>query len=185
MDGVSKTLKDLLYFNREIILVEKDLVAWEPKDFDQSFEYIIVDRDNSRMIEKRFNLPLFYHYTQNNCNSVIAVKDNKCLGFIRWTEDKNFQDLQKFGIKLEPDQAYMFDFFIFPEYRGSSAGKDISHYAILNLKNKGISKYFGYFFSDNFPALWWHRTVCKTTEYKKIKVHKLIAVEFLDGKMYS
>ena len=134
MDGFSKTMKDLIYYNREIILVEKDLITWEPKDYDENLEYIIVDRDNSKTIEQRFDLPLFDHYAQNNCNSVIAVKDNKCLGFIRWTEDKNFQDLTKFGIDLKPDQAYMFDFFVFPEYRGSSVGKDISHYAIHNLK---------------------------------------------------
>jgi len=183
MDGFSKTMKDLIYFNREIILVEKDLITWEPKEYDETLEYIIVDRANSKMIEQRFDLPLFDHYAQNNCNSVIAVKNNKCLGFIRWTEDNNFQDITKFGIDLNPDQAYMFDFFVFPEYRGSSVGKDISHYAIQNLKNKGISKYFGYFFSDNFPALWWHRTICKTKEFKKIKTHKIILIEYMDGKL--
>jgi len=185
IDGISKTLKDLLYFNREIILVEKDLSTWEMKDLDQSLEYTVVDRDNSKVVEKRFNLPLFDHYAQNNCKTLIAAKDDNCLGFIRWTEDKNFTDLQKFGINLESDQAYMFDFFIFPEFRGSSVGRDISHVAINNLKTKGISKYYGYFFSDNFPALWWHRTVCKTNEFKKIKTHKFIILEIVDGKLFS
>jgi hypothetical protein len=182
MDGIAKTFKDLIYFNREIILVEKDLLSWEPKEYDNNLEYIIVDHENSKMIEIKFNLPLFDHYAQNKCNSVIAVKDNKCLGFIRYTEDNNFQDLRKFNIELESKHAYMFDFFVFPEYRGSSAGKDISHYAIQNLKNMGISKYYGYFFSDNFPALWWHRTICKTNEFKKLKTHKLVILEFIDGK---
>jgi GNAT superfamily N-acetyltransferase len=184
MDGMKKTIKDLVYFNREIILVEKDLDTWERKDYDINLNYIVVDKHNSKVIEKKFNLPLFDHYAQNNCNSVIAVKDNKCLGFIRWTEDKNFQDLRKFGIELKANEAYMFDFFVFPEHRGSSAGKDISYYAIENLKKRGISRYFGYFFSDNFPALWWHRTICKTIEYRKIKTHKIVFVEFLDRKIY-
>jgi GNAT superfamily N-acetyltransferase len=185
MDGISKTFKDLVYFNREIILVEKDLLSWEPKKYDKTHEYISIDRENSKLMEDRFKLPLFDHYAQNNCYTIIAVKDDKCLGFIRWTHDKNFQDLKKFGIELQDDQAYMFDFFIFPEYRGSSAGKDISHYTIQNLKNKGYSKYYGFFFADNFPALWWHRTICKTKEFKKIKTHKFVVFEYLDGKMAS
>jgi GNAT superfamily N-acetyltransferase len=185
MDGFKKMIKDLIYFNRIIILVEKDLLSWEPKEYNKDLEYIIVNRDNSKMIEKRYNLPLFDFYVQKRCHSFIAVKDNKCLGFIRWTEDKNFRDLKKFGIALKDNQAYMFDFFVFPEYRGSSAGKDITQYAIQYLKDKGIEKYYGYFYSDNFPALWWHRTVCKTREYKKLKTHKFIIIEYLDGSFVS
>ena len=184
IDGIPIVLKDLVFYNRGVILVEKDLSSWEMKEIDHSLEYAVIDLDNSKAIEEKYNLPLFYYYAQNNCKTLIATKDNKCLGFIRWTEDKNFKDLQKFGINLGPDEAYMFDFFIFPEYRGSTAGRDISHVAINTMKTKGISKYYGYFFSDNFPALWWHRTVCKTNEYKKIKMHKFVTIEMVDGKLF-
>jgi len=183
-DNISNILKDLMFYNREIILVEKDLSTFKPDEIDQSMEYTVVDRENSEMIEKKFDLPIFDYYAQNNCKTLIATKGSKFIGFIRWTNDKNFKDLQKFGIRLESNQAYMFDFFIFPEFRGSSVGKDITHFAFKNLKIEGISKYFGFFYSDNFPALWWHRTICKTKELKKIKTHKFLTLEIVDGKLF-
>lgn len=184
-DGISKILKDLLFYNREVILCEKDLSSFTPDKIDDSLEYTVVDKDNSLSVEKKFNLPIFDFYAQNNCKTLIATIDSKLVGFIRWTTDKNFKDIQKFGLNLESDQAYMFDFFVFPEYRGGPAGKDISYFALNNLKNSGITKYFGFFYSDNFPALWWHRTICKTKEFKKIMVHKFFIFEIIDGKLYS
>jgi hypothetical protein len=174
-----------MYYNREVILCEKELSAFTADKIDESFEYSVVDRENSKSIEKKYDLPIFDFYAQNNCKTLIATKGSNLIGFIRWTTDKNFKDLQKFGIKLESGQAYMFDFFVFPEYRGGPAGKDISFFALNNLKKEGITKYFGFFYSDNFPALWWHRTICKTKEVKKVMVHKFLVLEFVNGKLYS
>ena len=184
-DGVLNIFRDLLYYNREVILCQKDLSSFEPDKIDQSLEYTIVNRENSKSIEKIFDLPIFDYYAQNNCKTLIATKGPKLIGFIRWTIDKNFKDLQKFGIQLGSDHAYMFDFFIFPEYRGGSAGKDITQFALNDLKIGGITKYFGFFFSDNFPALWWHRTICKTKELRRIKTHKFLTLEIVNGKLFS
>jgi GNAT superfamily N-acetyltransferase len=183
-EGFKDTMKELFYFNREMILVRKDLNTWEPGEIDQSVNYTIVHKDNSQEIEKKFNLQLFDHYAQINCKTLLCSKDDTCIGFIRWTQDKTFKDLQKLEINLEPNQAYMFDFFLFPAYRGTPVGRDISFYAIQHLKSLGIAKYYGYFFADNFPALWWHRTICRTEEYKKIKAHKFILLEMVNGNVY-
>ena len=183
-DGFKKTVKELFYFNRELILVRKDLVSWKAKPFDNDLEYIVVDKTNSVETEKRLNLHLFDHYGKIHCKTLVAIKDEVCVGFIRWTQDKNFKDLRKYNIPLAPDEAYMFDFFLFPTYRGTPVIRDIYHYAMHHLKSIGISRYYGFFYADNVPALWWHRTICRTEEFEKVKAHKLVFLEMINNKLF-
>ena len=81
-DGVLNIFRDLLYYNREVILCQKDLSSFEPDKIDQSLEYTIVNRENSKSIEKIFDLPIFDYYAQNNCKTLIATKGPKLIGFI-------------------------------------------------------------------------------------------------------
>ncbi len=183
IDGLSGTLRDMLFINRDIVVVEKETNFNLQIKNDESLEYIIADMDNSQMVEKKFNLPLFHHYACKNCQTLIATKNDACVGFIRWTRDNNFWDLVKFEILLEPDEAYMFDFFIFPEYRGGSAVMEISNLVINHLRSIGVSKFYGYYFMDNLQALWWHRAILRASEIKRIKAHKLLTIDVIDGKI--
>ena len=184
IDGLQKTFKEMFFYNREIAVVEKNIDSYGTSKYDKNITYTVVNRKNSKQIEEKFNLPLFDHYAKKNCITLIATQNNECLGFIRWTRDKNFRDLKKFRIDLKDDQAYMFDFFLFPKYRGTPLGKDISTVAIDRLRSLGISKFFGYFFSDNLPALWWHRAILDAVEFKKIKTHRFLTMELVDGKLF-
>jgi len=184
IDGPVKTFKDLVFINREIVIVEKDITSFQNHHSDESIEYSVVDLSNSKITEEKFNLPLFHYYACNHCKTLIAVDGDSCLGFIRWTMDNNFTDLQMLGIELEPDEAYMFDFFLFPECRGSSVVKDLPSAAISYLKKLGLSKFYGYYFSDNLQALWWHRAFLHADEIKKVKTHRFLSVNIIDGKLY-
>ena len=178
IDGFLTCLKEIIYFNKEIILVEKEIKPSDIKDFSKDLHYTIIDTKNSKSIEKKYHLPLFDYYAQINCKTLIAEYENDLVGFIRWTEDKNFRDLLKFEMQLKPNEAYMFDFFLFPKYRGSSRINDISNFAMNHLKSIGKEKFYGFVFSDNVPALWWHRTVLRAHEYKKLKLSKFIILEW-------
>jgi hypothetical protein len=114
---------------------------------------------------------------------MIATKNDACIGFIRWTRDKNFWDLVKLGVTLEPDEAYLFDFFLFPEYRGGLAVREIPNAAINHLRSIGVSKFYGYYFTDNLQALWWHRAILHATEIKVLKAHKFLTIDVIDGKI--
>ncbi len=183
-DGLPRTIKDLVYFNREIMLVEKEIGSYEIPVLDKDLHFNIINIKNSKITEKKFSIPLFHHYACNNCETLIAEKDHTCLGFVRWTRDNQFWDLKRLGIELQADEVYMFDLFILPEHRGSSIVKDLPAAAIHHLKSNGVSKFYGYYFLDNLQALWWHRAILRAHDLKKIKVHRLVFIDFINGKFF-
>lgn len=181
-NGLKDAIKDILYFNRVMVVIEKKI---ENQDIEKKeYDYVVIDDSNYQMIEKKYNTKIFKYYAERNVKTLLASKNNEWIGFIRWTQDDNFSDIKKIGLNINSDEVYMFDFWVKPEHRGTTIVNQITSEAYEHLKTLGIRKHYGYYFSDNIQALWWHRAVMKPKEIKKIKCHRLIFIEMVNGKIF-
>lgn len=68
-------------------------------------------------------------------------------------------DLNMLGIIPEGRDAYAFDMFIDPNYRGKNLAVLLQHSLHMIMKREGIHKVYGFYWDDNRPALWTHRTL--------------------------
>lgn len=66
-------------------------------------------------------------------------------------------DLDMLGIICEEMDAYAFDMFIAPVYRGKNLAAPLQKLLQACLKMEGYQKVYGYYWDDNLPALWMHR----------------------------
>jgi GNAT superfamily N-acetyltransferase len=91
-------------------------------------------------------------------------------------EGSSHPDLQWLGINLEKNQVYSFDLFLDPQKRGDNAAAYLQSSFLEHLKEKGIRKVYGYFWSDNIPALWVHRQL-KYRELNSVTVNRFFFIK--------
>ena len=98
---------------------------------------------------------------------------------MRYTNQKGFRDLEKFDLEIKNNETYMFDMFIFPEFRNNDTSKRVTETIFKHFRGLKIKKFYGFYFADNVGALWWHRAVLRANEIKEVRVNRLLFVEFV------
>jgi hypothetical protein len=68
-------------------------------------------------------------------------------------------DLKMLGVTSEEGDAYAFDMFITPDYRGKNLAVPLQKSLHATLKMEGCPRVYGFFWNDNLPALWMHRMI--------------------------
>lgn len=182
-EGLDETLKMLVYLNRNMIVVEKQIHPEEPLVFDEYTEFIRLDNQNLRLYKKKSGIENFSYYCQKGAECLAAFRNNECIGYQWWTRDNSFADIQKLGIRLAKDEAYLFDLFVSPDYRGTLLPKILVREVFSHLITVGVNKIYGFYFSDNIKALWWHRAILKCKELKRLRSHRVVWLEWTDGKL--
>ena len=86
--------------------------------------------------------------------------------------------------QLKENEAYLFDLYVLPEYRGTSVPLEIAWETYEHLKRNKITKIYGFYYQDNIKALWWHRATLKAKEIKKLKVDKFIIFEKISNRIF-
>ena len=129
------------------------------------------------------NIKNVEYYCKHGSTCLLAIQGFTLLGYQLWTYDNNFKDVKQIEIQLSANDAYLFDFFVFPEYRGTDIPKFITYETFNYLVSKGINKIYGFYFSDNIKALWWHRAFLKCKEIRKVTIHRILFVEIANGKI--
>lgn len=184
-------LKEALYFNREMVLVEKYLETPLPnlkKIFPMNLILIKGSVLNSEQYEfsNKVRKMKSKVYLKNGFNAFWGIYKNKIIAEQWWTDftkDKNTHpDLKWMKINLKPGEIYAFDLFIDPEYRGSQATNFFIWNYLTELKKLNYQKIYGSFFTDNLPSLWIHR-IFSYNEFKKVKRHRFFFFEIKDGKL--
>ncbi len=66
-------------------------------------------------------------------------------------------DVSMFNLNLGPEDVYMYDLYITQERRQEVGSNNLLGSALDSLKRRGYRKAFGFFETDNIPALWMHR----------------------------
>lgn len=77
----------------------------------------------------------------------------------------NNPDLDMLGIHCKDREAYIYDVFIDPSYRGKNLAVPLQISLQSKLKSEGYRKLYSYYYNDNLPAMRMHRTL----KYKEIK----------------
>jgi GNAT superfamily N-acetyltransferase len=80
-------------------------------------------------------------------------------------------DLKMLGIICEEGDAYAFDMFIAPEFRGKNLAVPLQKSLQATLKMEGCQRVYGNYWNDNLPALWMHRML-KFKELPKRRISR-------------
>jgi hypothetical protein len=181
-EGFRETIKELIYVNRVMVAIEKDLEP-EPSLLTPSMQKIIVNRSNCEEYQERFNIKHVVHYCRLGCEALLLFEGSELLGYQLWTRKREFVDLVKLGIDLKEDEAYGIELFVFPRFRGTHVTRTISVEAFNYMNSLGIKKVYGFFFRDNLKALWWHRAYLKPREIKQVRTTRLLFLELTEGRL--
>ena len=92
-------------------------------------------------------------------SALFAEVDGRIVGFMWWADGKLSGDrahphLARFGIRLAPREAYAFDFFLEPGYRGGGNANEFLSRFDQHLRSRGFERLWGFVASDNKPARW-------------------------------
>ena len=68
-------------------------------------------------------------------------------------------DLDMLGIQAKEKEVYAFDMLIDPSFRGRNLAVPIQRSLQLALKAEGYSLAYGFYWQDNIPAMWMHRSL--------------------------
>jgi len=181
-EGLKSTLKELIYFNRIMVAIEKDLRA-EAGIMKPTMHKIIVDRQNYFEYRNKFNIKNVLYYCRRGAQCLLLFDGKDLLGYQLWTYDSEFSDLRKLGIRMKKGEAYLFDLFVYPPYRGTVVPKIVAIETHNYLLSQGINKIFGFYFKDNIKALWWHKAYLKCKEIKRVPTNRILIFEFTKGKI--
>jgi GNAT superfamily N-acetyltransferase len=182
MDGMKEMLRELVYVNRTMVVIEKEIQESRPAQ-ESGIRFTVVDSRNLKEYSERNEWRLVSHYCSRGARCVMAYRGDDLLGYQFYTRENSFRDLLKIGISMKTNEAYLFDLFVFPEHRGTDVPKLITAWTFNHLVSEGISKIYGFYYSDNIRSLWWHRAVLKCRELKRIRAHRIFILEWADGRM--
>ena len=176
--GIISALKKLIVRERQVILAVKNIETLKPieKKSYKKLRFIEIKQENYDYFNLIFPVKSrkyrMQKYLKNGFKAFIVVCGNEVAGDVWYTSgadasNKNLSDLKWLGIQMTKNEAYMFDMFVNPDKRHHHINDFLVNRSLIELKQKGNKKIYGYYDSDNVAALWFHR-MHNYTELKKI-----------------
>lgn len=179
-------LRETFYLNREAVPVEIELTALRPvEDFPRPAGEKVLEITRE-LLEGR---PLAYpvrsrelkalDYLRRGYRGYALLKGDTVTGDI-WCADaaignqgQKHPDEAWLGVRCRDGEVYTFDMFVDPEKRGGNAAAALQNGALHALRKEGFTKAYGFFWSDNVPALWVHRTL-HWRELARVRASRLL-----------
>ncbi|HBA88686.1 MAG TPA: GCN5 family acetyltransferase [Geobacter sp.] len=179
-------LRETVYLNREAVPVEIDLSKLRPTaDFPRPSGEEIVELTPDVLSRRSLSYPVRSRelktsdYLKRGYRGYAVVRENEVAGDI-WCADataardgRNHPDESWLGIRCRDGEVYTFDMFVAPGNRGGNIAAALQNGALHELKKQGFTKAYGFFWSDNVPALWVHRTL-RWRELTRVRVSRLL-----------
>lgn len=172
-------------FRRRIIIpVEMNLLGSLPKlnhPNDVNIQFIEFQSEDLRA--GRWNFPVSSRAVKASRNikrglrgfalvhDTTVVADLWCLCHKVNEPHASCPDFKMLDIVCSEREAYAFDMFIDPTYRGKNLAVPLQRSLQQTLKDEGYVKVYGAYYEDNLPALWMHRML-KFKEYPKRRVFR-------------
>lgn len=184
-NGLSSFLHEIVYRNRTAIVVEKSLLEFDAdKEQPENCPIGVIELQPEFLAENRFNYAVknrhlkATQYLKKGYGGCAIIRDEKIVGDIWFTTDRKAEnyhhpDCKWLQISCAEDQVYTFDMFLSPDERGNNLASLLQTSALKALRQKGFTKAYGYYWSDNVPALWVHR-MGKWREVKRLKVNRFL-----------
>ena len=187
-EGMYNTItKELLFFNKKIIVFEKDLTQFQSviqQSDDPNSHYAKFD---SNTVLEDYVFPNRSRYLKavssikKGHELFVFIRGNKIIGdcwFATYTEaskkDKFHPDVKMLHINPVLESVYMFDMYIIPEERGKNITRSILLFAFNNFKARNLSRIYTYVLASNTPAIWMVRTL-GFKETNKLNFHRLVS----------
>ena len=185
--GWKSFIKEVIYFNRKAILVEKNL--WEAVNRIDFLRINNIDfieltpetfpRDRYTFYSRNRMLKTLHYLKKGYCGHAL-VKENAVIGEIWYFAlNKNLKaaqcpDIQWLKFNLTEESVYSFDIFVVPTERGKNLSTALQSTAMYSLFVKGYKKAYAYYWADNTPAVWNPWVINKWKELRPVAVCQIL-----------
>jgi len=169
--GFTSVVRKTFCKDKEIIIAQKDLSSFNPFTIPierEAVKFIAIDGKQGQTDGFFYGLRSRYLKKIKNLNKgykgFALVKGDEIVGDVWYCDCRRslgagyHPDLKRLGIQLGENEVYLFDLYIKPEERGGGLVNFMLRNVLAALKGKGFVKAYGYYRTDNVPALWVHRT---------------------------
>jgi len=166
-------LHDQLWNRRVVVPVEMDLTQLNPQTDlfkglkDSSFTELTLE--NIKQNDWSFTSPSRRYKAIRNLKRGLrgfalitnskVVGDMWCIVPIEDNKPVRHPDLDMLGIRPREKEVYAFDLLIDPSFRGKNLAVPIQRSLQLVVKAEGYTKFYGFYWQDNIPAMWMHRSL--------------------------
>jgi GNAT superfamily N-acetyltransferase len=186
ISGFPHLLNEIVFINREAIPVEKELSALKPlgnamQDGGNDLIEIVPEAlDKRALVYPATNRYLkALHYMKSGYGGYALASGDKVVGDIWYSPLKQpgdasvHPDIKWLGIQYASNEVYAFDMYLDHQERGKNLAPLLMNGALHEFQKKGFTKAYGFFWANNIPALWVHRTL-KWKELPKVKVSRFL-----------
>jgi GNAT superfamily N-acetyltransferase len=188
-------LLDNLYINKVAVTAEKDLSALRPvKDsLEQAGVKLVSVTSESLLQNSNPEQSLVYPdekrqrtavgYLKEGYCGVALVHGNEVCGDIWYTSACNHKkgpvhpDLKWLRMACGDNDVYAFDMYLHPGNRGKNLANLLQNGALHEIRKNGYARALGYYWAENIPALWVHRTL-QWKELKRVKVTRFLCLQY-------
>lgn len=187
--GIAATIHDICYRNREVIVLENDLRSLGPPMEVASgcgMDFLEVSRANfaecglqyplrSRYLKARSNLENGYEcFLIRNGGEVVG--DMWCATSVKRSQKVLHPDLKWLRVACEKRDVYIWDTYVTKEARRGGVGSYLISLSLHRLRERGVSRVYGYVVADNRPALFLYK-VFRFSELKRLKVDRFFLLK--------
>lgn len=186
MNGLISTFREIVYINRELIVLENDLTSLGPTKKSLSelnMEFIEISKNNFEEFHLKYPFKSRYLKTKNNLNkgyrSFVVTRGNEVIGDLWYTPMINSKksslhhDLEWLGIELGEKDVYGWDNYVRKEERSNSVAIYLMSQALHCLRDKGFIRIYGFVFVDNSPASFLYK-IFGFKELKRMKANRFL-----------
>jgi hypothetical protein len=196
-NGWGFVLKELMFLHRTAIVVEKDLsdVRDRPEVLAAA-NLKVVELDRNLLDHAGYDFCLksrklkALHNLRRGYGGAALVRGNFIIGDTwYWTSESTGNtrplhgDLRRFGFQSwSKDYVYTFDIFVVPDERKGGISASFQNSAMLQLRAKGFTKAYGFYWADNIPAHWCTRVTNKWRKVREVSVNRFLMFTWADAR---
>ena len=185
-NGLIYTAHKFLYFNRELILFEKDLPslkAIQKRQMPSNMNFIEIQ--NNTLENNNIAYSVRYRYLKalgnlrNGYVSFAILKDNKIIADV-WLATPTYSikrsihpDLEWLGITLGEKDVYAVDIYVEPQERAKNLATFFWRYSLDELKRRGFNKVYLYVWADNVSSIRFNQKI-GYKELKRIRMNRFL-----------
>lgn len=183
-------LQDQIWNRRVAVPVEMDLIKLSPvTDLFKGLEdsrFTELKLEDLQQNDLNFVEPSRRYKAIRNLKRGLRgfslIKDSKvvgdmwCIAPTEANKPVRHPDLEMLGIHAKENEVYAFDMLIDPSFRGKNLAVPIQRALQLALKAEGYTRFYGFYWQDNIPAMWMHRSL-KFKELPKRWVSRFFAIK--------
>ncbi len=170
--GFSRLARETCFVGRVAVPVEKDVSLLKPLGdamLKAGVEIVGISPGTFDKRELVYPVPNRYlkalYYMKIGYRGYALVSGNKVVGDIWYASSKKpgcgpvHPDIDWLGIRCADKEVYAFDMFLEQMQRGKNFAPLLMNGALHEFRKNGFTKVYGYFWKDNIPAMWVHRTL--------------------------